>query len=604
MLFCLYEILSPNATACHQNLTFARAKKTDSGLESDGIGSSMRPRVCPSQVHRRDFLYWLWLVSGFAVLLLPLGTLGQNPAAELDALSVEELLELGWEFEARETEKAVRYFRAALSRALEKNDLEAAFQARLGVSSALRNLGQYLEALEEARRAGQDAQRLRDRKSEAQALRVQANALSNLGDYQGAIRLESRVLDISRDLKDKPMEATSWGNIGVSHWRLKDWKGATEATEKALALFTEIGDKPTWILNNSGVHAMESADFGRAAAFFEEALVQSRDEGSLMWEALLLSNMGDLAVRQGKPAEALSLLDKAAATEEKSVQPWIRQRILRHRAQALALLGEMEEAVKNVRLALDISREMGDRGEQMDNWEALTAFLREQEDFQGALVANESFHALREEILNERVRNSALVSSVELELAEQERRLANLEAAEKIRQSELEAERQISAMARLETRAVASTGAAMILVAVLLFWRYRAAVRLRREAAEREAAEERLRATKLQQELDRVQQERLLAEQKARLEAMHATVRTAQDILGNALNKFQILRYAIEDNEPLSAEELDMLDDSIRRASEKMCALGNQTRYQTREIGQSGMQALVFDPVPLKPEDS
>lgn len=541
-----------------------------------------------------------------ALVLIALGTLvavleaqqRTTEQAEPEIVQrIDELLALGRQHEEKASNTAITYLQEALDKALRANLKDRMAEIRISLSASLRNAGKVIEALEQARRAVSEARLLGDTRTEALALRVQANALSNLGDYEGAIRLETEVLEISQKLQDARMEATSWGNIGVSYWRIRDWPRATEATEKALRLFTELGLKPTWIYNNSGVHAMESGHFTKAETYFQEAMELSKAENSTMWQALLQSNLGDLAVRRKQPAEALEILLQAEAAEAVAVQPWIRQRILRHRAQALSDLGQHAEAAAILREALDIARGIGDRGEQMDNWQNLATILRLTGDFAGALEANERYHALKEEILNERVRNSALVNGIELELAEQGRRLAALEAAGLKRRAELESERQNAAMARLETRAVGGAAGALLLIVVLLFWRYRATLRLRRAAAEREAAEERLRAAQLQQELDRATQERLIAEQKARLEAMRVTVRTAQDILGNALNQFQILRYAIDDDEPLSPEELDALDLAIRRANEKLQALGKQTRFQTQEIGQSGLHALVFEPV-------
>lgn len=87
------------------------------------------------------------------------------------------------------------------------------------------------------------AQRLGDRKGEANALGNIGNAYADLGETHRAIQFYEQALLILRELDDRRGQGALLGNLGVAYAALGETRRAIQFYEQALLIVREIGDR-------------------------------------------------------------------------------------------------------------------------------------------------------------------------------------------------------------------------------------------------------------------------------------------------------------------------------------------------------------------------
>ena len=83
----------------------------------------------------------------------------------------------------------------------------------------------------------------------------------------------------------------------------------------------------------------------------------------------------------------------------------------------------------------------------------------------------------------------------------------------------------------------------------------------------------------------------LLAIEEEKLTTMKATMRTVQDIVGNAMNHLELVRIEAEEAGTLNQQSLDEIDKIIDDTSEKLGKLTTIERVRMKELS-SGVKVL------------
>jgi predicted ATPase/Tfp pilus assembly protein PilF len=106
------------------------------------------------------------------------------------------------------------------------------------------------------------------------------------------------------------------------------------------------GDPPVWarIVHGAGILADARGDYARAEAFYRESLALRRELDDLAGAALMLNNLGHLALMQGRPGEAIPLLEESLALSRAAGDTWGSSFSLKNLGRARLEAGDYREA--------------------------------------------------------------------------------------------------------------------------------------------------------------------------------------------------------------------------------------------------------------------
>ncbi len=187
------------------------------------------------------------------------------------------------------------------------------------------------------------------------------------GDLNGALDYMTSALEIDRDLGRSAAIADRLTNIGIILYRLSRWAEAEGRLTEAKEIYSRIGATRGLVAVQTvlGNVCRLRREWGRARELFEGALRTSQDRGYLRAEALALESIGDLELDQGRPEEALGVLNRALGCAYRlgSTSDVVGE-VLRRRAEALFALGRVEEAERDCSDGIKLCREIGDRPEE------------------------------------------------------------------------------------------------------------------------------------------------------------------------------------------------------------------------------------------------
>ena len=144
--------------------------------------------------------------------------------------------------------------------------------------------------------------------------------------WEQALRVFQEALDRFRSLDDRAGQARALSNLGLVLRKLNDIDAARDAFQQSVELWgalPESGDQRFGLargLNNLGMTLRDERQYDEARAAFDQALELRHAIGDADGVSRLLSNLGQLALREGDPDEAdgcspkLSMCDARSAT--------------------------------------------------------------------------------------------------------------------------------------------------------------------------------------------------------------------------------------------------------------------------------------------------
>ena len=154
------------------------------------------------------------------------------------------------------------------------------------------------------------------------ALRKELDLLNNLGvvaksraRFAEAVARYEQAQAIARRIGDRSGEAMLLNNMGSASLAAGDFYRAAQDTERAARIWAALNEPgqlgAAWV-NRAEAHR-ELGQYALAQALGEQALALLRAGGHRRAEAIVLENLGRVAMAQGRPLQAVRLLEQALA---------------------------------------------------------------------------------------------------------------------------------------------------------------------------------------------------------------------------------------------------------------------------------------------------
>jgi predicted ATPase/class 3 adenylate cyclase len=213
---------------------------------------------------------------------------------------------------------------------------------------------------------------------EHENIRTALNWLFGAGEIESAIRLAVALEDFW--MTTDPIEGSRWltellahgseippelhvraiRNLGAATFIVGDFEEGARLTEQSLAEYERLGDDwgVSHIKLRMAADALRREDLAAARTLCEEALESDRSAFS---EACATRVLGGIAFEEGRPDEAIALLDRTAELADQVGFRWWQAGALQQAGECALTSGRPEDARPRVRAGLRVSNEIGDR---------------------------------------------------------------------------------------------------------------------------------------------------------------------------------------------------------------------------------------------------
>lgn len=141
------------------------------------------------------------------------------------------------------------------------------------------------------------------------ALRTMAVAALDMGLHAEAYEHATEAARLFREAGDRSHEALMLNVLGGVHYYLGDHASRLQCNLRGLELCRDADDMPGLLraLNNTADTYTRLGDFGKAMAMFEECLALA-DDSTPFIQCIVLSNMGEVRMLEGRTDEAMTLI--------------------------------------------------------------------------------------------------------------------------------------------------------------------------------------------------------------------------------------------------------------------------------------------------------
>ena len=229
--------------------------------------------------------------------------------------------------------------------------------------TVLSHIGETDRALEDARTALDMARRSRFLKGQAESLMMLANVHDQLGEMEAMRQEVLAAMDFYRRLGDRYGEGQATGMLGIAVSSLEGPLAARPYYEQALAIARTLGDRSRLLgcLLEMGWILIRTKEYDKAVRHLEEGLEMARSAEDSSQEAFGTSCLGEIALHQGRPEEALAYHQKALAIREQIGDKWFQGITWSWLSADWEALGDFPMARKARERALAINRAIGIR---------------------------------------------------------------------------------------------------------------------------------------------------------------------------------------------------------------------------------------------------
>ncbi len=435
-----------------------------------------------------------------------------------DTPRVSLLVNLAWEINESETDKAAQLLREALDLAQKLGDRRVEANALSGLGSVDDIRGNYSEAIKYYQQALTLRQILRDDHGAARSHNNLGNAYESLGRLDSAISNHRQSLAIYEQLRDTVRMAKAYSNISGVVEEGGDYPNAFAELNKARLLLEAKGDLTTIakVYTKLGHNRFEMDLYSKAKNWYEKSLDIRKH----------LSDKADIAEGLTDLGNALDELENADSTKQairyyEQARDIYRSlddrpnlgRIYNNFGDAYKHLDQLDKAMGYLRQAMSIQTELDDQQGLMLTYNTLNDVLARQGKNQESLDYIRRYEAISKRIGNQKYELGALkdyarayeqmgdfatayryqvqYNDLRYKLLD-EKRAQNIETQQALttaNASEIAREKQKQEAALRDLRyertrnALLGGAVALLLVALLLFNRNRARARTNRELA-------------------------------------------------------------------------------------------------------------------------
>lgn len=233
--------------------------------------------------------------------------------------------------------------------------------ARL-LAGQLETSGRWEAAVRLHAEAAAMARRLSDEDALAAALTDLGLVVWRSGRSAEALQHVREALAIRERQGDSAAVATLHDQLGLVHWHRSEYDLARDYFERALQVRKALGDRhgEAESLNHLAIVSFHRSEYEQALDGHGQALAIYTELGDSRGRQMALNNLGEIMQRLGRHAEAMRLLEEAAAAQP-DMSRQHRAIWLTNRGNALQGMGRLEEALESYRRALSSHRQIGDR---------------------------------------------------------------------------------------------------------------------------------------------------------------------------------------------------------------------------------------------------
>jgi len=277
--------------------------------------------------------------------------------------AADRINEVAWDFRATDMRKAYRNAREAFDLSYEHNYQKGIADSRRTLAIAGLSMGLHAESYEHAIAASKYYNEVGDMRNEAMVLNTLGAIYDYLNDYENRLQANLRSLELRKRSGDNEGLLRSMNNTGDTYTRIGEY-------EKALALF-------------------------------DECLVLL-DESRQNMRAIVMSNIGEVYMLQGRDDEALEQLRKSLAIAKEVKYVGIILADLIMLSQLANKAGRPQEAITLLEDALNYIDENTGRNEMAEIHLGLSKAWATMGDAHKALEQHRIFYQYQEQHLNEK----------------------------------------------------------------------------------------------------------------------------------------------------------------------------------------------------------
>ena len=333
----------------------------------------------------------------------------------------------------------------SLAESVGHQGLRAAALAALALNQF--RLGENAAAAAHCQAALPLLRRAKDAGERTQVLCTLVMANNAMGLYADSLNYATQAIDSARQANDRSLMSWALNRAGFTYEELGDPQRGQPLMLRALDIAREIqGEEEMFsALNNLCSNLITSskhlgaearlAALQRAVSYGEEALQLGERSGNAHREAISLSNLASAYVLLGRFDQALPYIDRQEILATRNGYRVMLLISTMNRAGLARYRGDLDEAIRLYRLALEQAHGTDDRAMLLDLHQRLYEVFKERGDFESALRHHEAVLPLEREELLQRADRQArlLINRIEVE---------NLQAAADRAQSEADLQRQ------------------------------------------------------------------------------------------------------------------------------------------------------------------
>ncbi|MGH3731087.1 MAG: BTAD domain-containing putative transcriptional regulator, partial [Micromonosporaceae bacterium] len=256
----------------------------------------------------------------------------------------------------RRTTESLWYARAALRRFVACGDRRGEAFARRSIGNTLRHQGAHHDAVRYFDESLTLFRELGDRRWEAYLLLSRAAVRELLGVLDKAGDDVSECLDILRALADRRWEAFGLRTLGDIRRQQGRYDDAAAAYQRGLAIMQWLGDRRSegYLARGLGNLYRCWGRLGQARALLEHSMEIFTEFSDGRGRPLALVGLAGVARAEGRHADAVALADSALQAQRERPVPLWEARILTELGESLAATGDPDAAASRWREALRI----------------------------------------------------------------------------------------------------------------------------------------------------------------------------------------------------------------------------------------------------------
>lgn len=270
----------------------------------------------------------------------------------LDSLKAEALYDIGVSLQRQgKPAEALASFKQMLALPILQNLPQLQQKGHQGRGIAYRHLGEYQKAIEahlEIIRLGEQDETSPEFR--AKAYNNIATIHSDLAEREKAIEYLQKSLKVWQEIGKPEAIAICYINLGGQAVMLNQNEEAEKYLLQGRAIFDSIGMQYGVSAANAnlGTLYLESKNYPKARVLYEKALAQAREVKDDARIAMALGNLGDVAIGQDRPDEAITYLQEGLLLANKTGKKAALKDILAQLADAQFYANKSREAYQTL----------------------------------------------------------------------------------------------------------------------------------------------------------------------------------------------------------------------------------------------------------------